>query len=282
MAQPFDRTFDFNGKTAVITGAAGGIGRALAFVLAAEGCHLALVDRRAEALAETVSALTNQGLRLSTHELDVSDRAAVAALPAQVQALHGSIHLLVNNAGVALAGTFEMVTKEEFDWLFDINFHAVVALTRAFLPYLRAAPGGAHIVNLSSIFGIIAPAGQVAYSASKFAVRGFSMALAHELEGSGVGVSVVHPGGVATDIARHARLAAALPRDAALDERLKRANEKLTLPPVEAARIILRGVRRRQQRILVGGDARLIAWLERLAPVAHWRWVSRLMGRGES
>jgi NAD(P)-dependent dehydrogenase (short-subunit alcohol dehydrogenase family) len=219
---------------------------------------------------------------VSTHELDVTDRSAVADLPAEVQALHGSIHVLVNNAGVALGGAFEAVTEAEFEWLFDINFHAVVAMTRAFLPYLRAAPGGAHLVNLSSIFGIIAPTGQVAYSASKFAVRGFSMALAHELEGSGVGVSVVHPGGVATDIARHARVAAAVPRDAAYEERLKRAHEMLKLPPARAARTIVRGVRCRKLRILVGGDARVIALMERLAPVAHWGWLKRRLSTGES
>jgi NAD(P)-dependent dehydrogenase (short-subunit alcohol dehydrogenase family) len=138
------------------------------------------------------------------HRLDVADRAAVAALPQAVVSEHGRVDLLFNNAGVALSGTFDQISETGFDWLFDINFRAVVRLTRAFLPYLRAGHD-APIVNISSLLGLISPPGQTAYSASKFAVRGFSNALRFELMGGNAGVTVVHPGGVATKIAENSR-----------------------------------------------------------------------------
>ncbi|HEX6624206.1 MAG TPA: SDR family NAD(P)-dependent oxidoreductase, partial [Pyrinomonadaceae bacterium] len=195
------------GRTAVITGAAGGIGRAIAVSLARRGCHLALADIDEAGMADTADLVRGDGVRVSRHRLDVADRAAVADLPAQVAAEHAGADLLVNNAGVAVGGTFEQVSEEDFEWLFEINFWGVVRMTRAFLPLLRAS-GDARVVNLSSVFGLVAPPEQVAYAASKFAVRGFSEALRHELEGSGVGVTVVHPGGVATSIAEKARVPA--------------------------------------------------------------------------
>ena len=274
--------FELRGKTALVTGAGGGIGRALALGLAAHGCNLALADVRAAPLAETAALATGgagEALHVSTHVLDVAQRTAVATLPLVVRAEHGVVHLLVNNAGVALGGNFEQVSEADFDWLFNINFHAVVAMTRAFLPLLHEAAGrdgAAHIVNVSSIFGIIAPAGQAAYSASKFAVRGFSNALRHELEGSGIGVSVVHPGGVATDIARHARASAGV-SEAAWKARLARADQLLRLPPAEAARIIIEGVKRGRARIIVGNDAKFAALLERLLPVGYWRLLRSRM-----
>ena len=197
---------------AVVTGAGSGIGRGLALALARRGCHLALADVNTAGLAETAALLAPHGVRVSQHPLDVTDRAAVAALPDEVLGIHGQVDLLFNNAGVAVGGLFSQVSEKDFDWLMEINFHAVVRMTRAFLPLLRERPA-ARVVNISSLFGLIAPAGQTAYSASKFAVRGFSNALAHELalEGSSVGVTVAHPGGVATSIARNARIAASVP-----------------------------------------------------------------------
>ncbi|HEV2130542.1 MAG TPA: SDR family NAD(P)-dependent oxidoreductase, partial [Longimicrobiaceae bacterium] len=189
---------------AVVTGAASGIGRAMALALAARGCHLALVDRNAESLEETARQAEERGVRVSWHPLDVTDGDAISALPGAVLAQHGRVTILLNNAGVTLIGRFEEVTLEEFRWLLEVNFFAVVALTGAFLPILLRQEQ-AQIVNVSSLFGIIAPAEQTAYSASKFAVRGFSEALRHELEGSPVGVTVVHPGGVRTAIATSAR-----------------------------------------------------------------------------
>jgi NADP-dependent 3-hydroxy acid dehydrogenase YdfG len=264
-------------RVAVITGAGSGIGRATALALARRGCHLALADISIEGLKETAWMLSTLGVRVTTHPLDVADRAAVRALPAAVTDAHKRVDLLVNNAGVALGGSFEQVDEDDFDWLMDINFNGVVRMTRAFLPLLRASDQ-ARIVNVSSIYGIVSPPGQAAYSASKFAVRGFSNALRHELEGSTVGVSVVHPGGVATSIARNARV----PRDAPADEiaRGRKLSEKLLrMAPDTAGEIIARGIERRQARILVGNDARFVSFLERLAPVAYWRILKKATAR---
>jgi NADP-dependent 3-hydroxy acid dehydrogenase YdfG len=264
-------------RVAVITGAGSGIGRATALALARRGCHLALADISLEGLKETAWMLSTLGVRVTTHPLDVADRAAVRALPAAVMDAHKRVDLLVNNAGVALGGSFEQVDEDDFDWLMDINFNGVVRMTRAFLPLLRQSDE-ARIVNLSSIYGIVSPPGQAAYSASKFAVRGFSNALRHELEGSTVAVSVVHPGGVATAIARNARV----PRDAPADEiaRGRKLSEKLLrMAPDTAGEIIARGIERRRARILVGNDAKFVSFLERLAPVAYWRILKKATAR---
>lgn len=162
---------NLKGRTAVVTGAAGGIGCAIAVSLARRGCHLALADVSDAGLAETGALVAQPGVRVSQNHLDVAERAAVAAFPAIVRAIHPGVDLLINNAGVALGGTFEQVSEEGFEWLFEINFWGVVRLTRAFLPELKASDD-ARIVNLSSLYGSIAPPGQTAYSASKFAVRG--------------------------------------------------------------------------------------------------------------
>ncbi|QJE02212.1 SDR family oxidoreductase [Massilia forsythiae] len=268
---------DLGNRVAVITGAGNGIGRALALALAGRGCHLALVDIDGEAAADTARAAQHLDVRATAHRVDVADRAAVRALPRQVDAAHKRVDLLVNNAGVALGGSFEQVDEDDFDWLLEINFGGVVRMTRAFLPLLRTSDE-ARIVNLSSIYGIITPPGQTAYAASKFAVRGFSHALRHELQGSCVGVSVVHPGGVATAIARNARM----PRHATPEqiERGRRQVQRLLrMPPERAADIIARGIQQRRARILVGSDAVTAAWLERLAPVGYWDVLKRLLGR---
>ncbi|MEL6061484.1 MULTISPECIES: SDR family NAD(P)-dependent oxidoreductase [unclassified Methylobacterium] len=265
--------FDLKGRTAVVTGAGSGIGRALAVSLARRGCHLALADLNEAGTAETARSLP-QGVRVSRHRLDVADREAVAAFPAIVAAEHGSLDLLVNNAGVALGGTFLQVSETDFEWLLEINFWGVVRMSRAFLPMLLSRPE-ARIVNLSSLYGLIAPPGQTAYSASKFAVRGFSQALAHELAGGPVGVTVVHPGGVATSIANAARLPAST--SAEEGEQGRRAiNALLRLPPERAGEIIVRAVERRRRRVLVGSDATIVSVIERLMPVHYWQVVQRL------
>jgi short-subunit dehydrogenase len=255
-------------RTAVVTGAASGIGRAIATSLARRGCHLALADIDDEGLAETAAKIATPGLRISRHHLDVGDRDAVAAFPERVTAEHGGVDVLVNNAGVALAGTFEQVAETDFEWLFGINFWGVVRMTRAFLPLLHAS-AEARIVNLSSAFGLIAPPGNTAYAAAKFAVRGFSESLRHELRKTQIGVTVVHPGGVATSIARSARMPKTnTPEE---DEKRRQSFEAfLTMPPAIAGETIVRGVERRRARILVGSDAKVIAILERLMPVNHW------------
>jgi len=207
--------------------------------------------------------------------IDVADRTSVAEFPNLVAQEHSGVDLLVNNAGVAVGGTFEQVAEADFEWLFEINFWGVVRMTRAFLPMLKAS-GDARVVNLSSIYGVVAPPEQTAYSASKFAVRGFSEALRHELEGSGVGVTVVHPGGVATSIAENARLPAGVS-----DEEIARRREKyrklLRLPPEIAGEIIVRGVERRQPRILVGSDAKAISLIARLFPASYWKLLASSM-----
>src|SRR5271156_856114 len=221
-------SMNLRNRTAVVTGAAGGIGRGIAKSLACRGCHLALADVNEAELARTAEMVAAPDLRVSQHRLDVADRAAVAALPAQVLAQHPGVDILVNNAGVAIGGTFDQVSEADFEWLFEINFWGVVRMTRAFMPALKASDD-ARLVNVSSVYGIISPPGQTAYSASKFAVRGFSNALRHELVGSALGVTVVHPGGINTSIARNARV----PKGATEEEtaRQKIAAQKFLIMP---------------------------------------------------
>ena len=265
------------GRTAVITGAGGGIGRAIAVSLARRRCHLALADIDEAGMAGTADLARGYGVRVTCHRLDVADRAAVAGFPALVAAEHPGVDVLVNNAGVAVGGTFEQVSEEDFEWLFEINFWGVVRMTRAFLPVLRAR-GDARIVNLSSVFGLIAPPEQVAYAASKFAVRGFSEALRHELAGSGVGVTVVHPGGVATSISEKARVPAGV-SDEEVARRRGLFRKLLRLTPEVAGETIVRGVERRQARVLVGSDARLMSVIARALPVSYWKVLARRVGK---
>src|SRR6266852_277788 len=189
---------------AVVTGAGSGIGRALAQQLAAAGSALALADIDEAGLLETAQSLDKKSALVTTHVLDVADEAGVRSFAEDVAGRHGRVTLLINNAGVALHGNFEEVSLDDFRLLMNINFWGTVYGTNYFLPILKRERR-AHIVNLSSVFGLIAPAGQAPYAASKFAVRGFTEALRHELEGSNVGVSCVHPGGIKTPIARRSR-----------------------------------------------------------------------------
>jgi NAD(P)-dependent dehydrogenase (short-subunit alcohol dehydrogenase family) len=260
------------GKTAVVTGAANGIGRAISRSLARRGCHLALADVNEAGLAETADLAAGAGRRITCHHLDVADKQAVAAFPEIVTAAHPGVDILVNNAGVALGGTFDQVSEADFEWLIDINFWGVVRMTRAFLPLLKASEG-AQLVNISSLFGLIAPPGQTAYCASKFAVRGFSESLRHELEGSRIGVTTVHPGGVNTSIAKNARHAEAL-TEAELADAQRRYEKLLTMPPEEAGEIIVRAIEQRRPRIIVGADARRASFVERLFPVAYWGLIN--------
>ena len=267
-----------NDRVAVITGAGSGIGRGIALALASRGCHLALADVSAAGLSETRSLI--EGVKVSTHRLDVTDRAACLALPAAVLAQHGRVDILVNNAGVAIGGTFEQVDEADFDWLMEVNFHAIVRLTRAFMPHLKASDA-ARIVNISSLFGLIAPPGQTAYCAAKFAVRGFSESLRRELEeaGSSVGVTVVHPGGVNTGIARSARPPRHVSNEEAelIESEKERLQKFLRMRPEKAGQIIVTGIERKRARVLVGGDARVAGLIERLMPVGYWNILKRSM-----
>jgi NAD(P)-dependent dehydrogenase (short-subunit alcohol dehydrogenase family) len=280
-------TMNLQNRTAVVTGAASGIGRGIAVALARRGCNLALADVNDAGLAETArmaeSAQTDStkqaaprgALRISQHHLDVADRHAVAVFPAAVLAAHPGVDVLVNPAGVAVGGMFEAVSEEDFEWLFEINFWGVVRMTRAFLLLLRKSDD-ARVVNLSSIYGIISPPGETSYSASKFAVRGFSHSLRHELAGCNVGVTVVHPGGVATSIADSARVPKGMPPEE-IARRRALAKKALRMPPATAGEIIVQGIERRSARVLVGNDAKFLALLERLAPVSYWKIFMRFL-----
>ena len=259
--------FDFTRGTAVVTGAASGIGEQLAHSLARRGSALALVDRDAERLelvAKTVRSVSSRPV--TCYITDLADDAATHTLGAELAAAHPATTLLINNAGVALGGTFAQVSEEEFDWLLAINLRAVITLTRALLPVLRANPGS-HLVNISSLFGLIAPPGQVAYATSKFAVRGFTEALRSELAGE-VGVTVVHPGGIRTRIAETARVAAAAP--AAEEAAGKAAFDRLlTYPPERAAEQIVGAVEKRRPRLLIALSARVPDVIARIAPARY-------------
>lgn len=272
--------FKLHNSVAVITGAASGIGAALAAELAGRGCHLALADHDAAGLQVVAqglqSSLSHTTVHISTHVFDVTDRAAIAAFPDAVVAQHGSANLVFNNAGMASLGTFSEQSEDEFDAVLNVNLWGVIRMTRAFLPLLKREQE-AHIVNLSSVFGLIAPAGQAAYATSKFGVRGFSEALRHELADTGVRVMAVHPGGIRTAIAANARPAAVL--DPAFKaQQVQRFDTVARTTPEQAARVIVQGVERRKKRVLIGGDARFIDRLQRLFPVGYWGVMVRLQG----
>ncbi len=268
-------SFPLRGGTAVITGAASGIGAALSANLAKRGVNLALADRNEAGLQAVAAAARGTGVQVSEHVLDVADRDALQALPEAVLAAHGKVNVLVNNAGVALAGTFADVTLEDFEWLFEINFWAPVRLTKAFMYALEREPA-AHIVNISSLFGLIAPPGQAAYSAAKFALRGFSEALRHELAGSTVSLTVVHPGGIKTEIANSARIPQGLDPQA-VRARMGDVNKLLRKPPAEAAELIAKAIEQRQKRLLIGSDAIVADKVQRLFPASYWARLGRGM-----
>lgn len=269
----------FAGGTAVVTGAASGMGEQLARQLAARGSDLVLVDRHPERLAAVASTVSRSHPNVSVDHVvtDLADTARIAGLAQEIVERHPDVSLLVNNAGVALGGTFEQLTLEDFDWVLRVNLVAPVTLTHHLLPTLLAHPGS-HIVNVSSLYGLIAPPGQTAYSASKFGLRGFSQSLRLEVLDRGVGVTTVHPGGIRTRIAEEARMAARMPVEQR--ERGQTAMRRvLTYAPEQAAADILRAVERRKARLLIGNNAKIPALAERLAPVGHTRLLAQLFGR---
>jgi butyryl-CoA dehydrogenase len=258
---------EFSRKVAVITGAGSGIGRALALALATRGCILALADVNRNGLHETRDQVTAAGAACSTHVVDVADRDAVEAFAADVFRQHGAVHLVINNAGVTLVDQAERASYEDFNWIMNINFWGVVYGTKAFLPYLRQVDE-AHIVNVSSLFGLVAMPIQSAYNASKFAVRGFTESLKMELAGSPIGVSCVHPGGIKTGIGEHSRV-----REDSISvtrEQLLADFEKAAATTAErAAAVIIRGIEKKRRRILIGFDARLFDWVSRIFPGSY-------------
>jgi NAD(P)-dependent dehydrogenase (short-subunit alcohol dehydrogenase family) len=269
----------FGGKVAAITGAGSGLGRALAVELARSGCRLALSDIDRAGLLASVQQVEAAGGQATFACVDVADRRAVRAWADGCRAEHGRVNLLFNNAGVALAAPAESVRPDDFAWIMGINFWGVVHGTQAFLPHLRAS-GEGHVVNISSVFGLVAMPTQAAYNASKFAVRGYTEALRMELEleGAPVSATCVHPGGIATRIVERQRFDADVQRLTGLDAHAHRAQGAALInrtTPEAAARQILAGVRRNARRVLVGPDARALDAIARVLGAAYQGLVLR-------
>ncbi|TJY62286.1 SDR family NAD(P)-dependent oxidoreductase [Sinimarinibacterium sp. CAU 1509] len=262
---------NFNDKVAAITGAGSGMGRELAVELAARGCHLALSDVNEAGLAETVKLVADSGVKVTHQRVDVADKAAVFAWADTVAKEHGKVNLIFNNAGVALGASVEGMRYEDLEWLLNINFWGVVHGTKAFLPLLKAS-GEGHIINTSSVFGLVGIPSQSAYNAAKFAVRGFTESLRMELdmEGCGVSATSVHPGGIKTNIAKAARMDPSIANLGLDKDHASAKFEKAFITTANrAARIIIRAVEKNQRRVLVGPDAHVIDWMVRLMPSGY-------------
>jgi short-subunit dehydrogenase len=269
------------GAAAAVTGAASGIGRALALELAARGCDLALADRDDAGLATVAAEISRTyQQKVTLHRVDVSEAREIEDFAQAAIADHPGLNIVINNAGVGLMGRFDEIDQAQMDWLMNINFWGVVHGTRAFLPHL-ATQREAHIVNVSSIFGIVAPPGQTAYAAAKFAVRGFSESLRHELAiaASPVRLSVVHPGGIATNIARNSRTGVGMTDNARRVQAIERFEAAARTTPKDAALRIIAGIEKNQPRILIGNDARLMDLLQRFRPATYWSVLARLFER---
>jgi short-subunit dehydrogenase len=274
------------GAAAAVTGAASGIGRALAIELAARGCDLALADRDEAGLATVAAEIAEiaktSPRKVSVHRVDVGEPGQIADFARAAIAAHGGLNILVNNAGVALLGQFHEIDQAQMDWLININFWGVVHSTRAFLPHL-ATRREAHIVNVSSIFGIVAPPGQTAYAAAKFAVRGFSESLRHELQmaESPVRLSVVHPGGILTNIVRNSRAGTGVTDNERRAQAIERFDAIAKTTPKDAALRIIKGIEKNQPRILIGSDARFMDLLQRFRPATYWSVMARRIAKME-
>lgn len=264
-------------SVAVVTGAGSGIGRALAIAFAKEKiAGIAIADVNVEGLDETYRMVSETGAKCSKHILDVSNKDAMQEFSGAVIGEHGKATHLINNAGVGLLGTFEQISLEDFEWLMNINFWGVVYGCRYFLPILKEQPSG-HIVNISSVFGMIAPPEQTAYCASKFAVRGFTESLRHELEDTNITVSSVHPGGIKTNIARSSRVGAETPKEN-LAQAAKFFDKVAQTSAETAAEVIINGIKQGNTRILIGKDAHAISYIHRLFPKSYLKIFEKLAG----
>jgi NAD(P)-dependent dehydrogenase (short-subunit alcohol dehydrogenase family) len=263
-----------DGRTAFVSGAASGIGRAVAQRLAAHGCPVAIADQDETGLEQTAELIAGPVL---ARKLDVRDRQAQMAFAAEVAEWAPSpLGMVFNNAGVTTAQSVAEGAVEDDEWVNEINFGGVVNGIRAFLPILLRQDSGV-IVNTSSVFGLMGWPYQSAYCASKFAVRGFTESLRHELRGSGVRAVAVHPGGIKTNIMRNARYHAdPMQRDMSHDDSVAQFEAIARTTPERAAEIIHRGVTAGKSRILVGPDAYFFDALVRLAPTRYFDVLSRL------
>ena len=269
----------FTGRVSVITGAASGIGRALAVELADRGSDLALCDVDAEGLEQTVEMVSRRGRKVTSSIVDVADRAAVYGLAERTLAEHGKVDAIINNAGVSVTDSVVEMSYEDLEWIVGINFWGVVYGTKAFLPHLLERRTG-WVVNLSSVFGLLAFPSQSAYNATKFAVRGFTESLRQELDGTGVTACCVHPGGIKTPIARSSRFRRAADGSTDKDRAVREFEGGMTpTSPEEAARVIADGMEKKSPRILIGNDARMIEALSRVAPVRYPSIMKRLAAR---
>jgi NAD(P)-dependent dehydrogenase (short-subunit alcohol dehydrogenase family) len=258
---------------AVITGAGSGMGRCLAQQLAAMGSSLAIADVNEKALGETAGLLSGAKGKVTRHVVNVAQEAQVKSFAEEVAAQHGRATVVFNNAGVALLGNFEELSLEDIRWLMDINFWGVIYGMYYFMPLLKKEKR-AHIVNTSSVFGLVGVVGQTAYCASKFAVRGFTESLRHELEGTNIFVTSVHPGGIKTRIAKNARPGARA--EASLYEKSVSRFDRVAITTAEdAAARILKGVEKYEPRVLIGGDCKAVDILQRLRPVGYWKSLAK-------
>jgi NAD(P)-dependent dehydrogenase (short-subunit alcohol dehydrogenase family) len=268
---------DLKGKVVVVTGAASGIGRALASALNREGALLALADRDGQGLSATVEALTAAGIS-EQFTVDVSKRDQVYQFAEDTVKAFGHVDVVINNAGVSSSGFVQGLTYETLQWTIDINLWGTIYGTKAFLPLLMERPE-ANLVNVSSVYGLIGVPGQAAYCASKFAVRGFTEALRQELYGSRVAVTIVFPGGIRTNIARNSRTDYQVDRQT-FEAGVKKFEEGLKTSPEEAARAIVEGIRRNAPRVLIGKDAKEIDFLARFRPNTYDGVIARHLKRG--
>ena len=261
-------------KVVVITGAGSGIGRALALSFADEGCHLAISDINRTALSETKNLLKNRDIRIYSDILNVSDKDAMAAYPEKVFKNLGGVDIVINNAGVCVLATVEEHTIEDYEWLMGVNFWGVLYGSKFFIPYLRKARE-AYIVNISSVFGLLSMPNLSAYNAAKFAVRGFSESLRHELASTNIRVMSVFPGGVKTNFSKTARFESTPGKSS--HEQFNKIFEKHSMSTVESVtNSIIRGIKKRRERVLIGPDAVLGDLLLRIMPV-RYDWMVRLI-----
>jgi NAD(P)-dependent dehydrogenase (short-subunit alcohol dehydrogenase family) len=262
----------FEGKVAAITGAASGIGRALALELARRKCNLALCcDRNVKGLNQTATEARSRGVEVTTRQLDVADRDAVHAWADEVAADHGRVNLIFNNAAVELACTVESIDYDDFEWVMNVNFWGTVYGTKAFLPHLKQA-GEGHIVNISSVFGLMSAPAQCAYNSAKFAMRGFTDCLREELEMMDCGVSAtsIHPGGIKTPIIRSGRVDESIAELGIDPDSYRQKFERAFITsPEKAARDILRAVKKDKRRALIGPDAYVYDGITRMLPDAY-------------